>query len=295
MQNCPSCQAENPLNARFCNQCGSTLGDDADKSQPSTANYTPKHLADRIFMTRAAMQGERKRVTVLFADIKGSTKLAQEAGAEAWHGILDRFFSILSGAVHRYEGTVNQYTGDGIMALFGAPIAHEDHAQRACFAALEMQAEDRRFAEEMRLQKGLNLSMRVGLNTGEVIVGRIGDDLRMDYTAQGLTVNLAARMEHNCEPGRIYLSRYTARGVEGYFKLRDLGRMAVAGLDDPVEVYELEGTGSLRTRLDRSLARGGSQFVGRGLELASLIAALDRVRAGEGQVVAVVGNAGIGK
>lgn len=295
MQNCPSCQAENPLNARFCNQCGSKLGAEAEKSQPSTASYTPKHLADRIFKTRAAMQGERKRVTVLFADIKGSTKLAQEAGAEAWHGILDRFFSILSTAVHRYEGTVNQYTGDGIMALFGAPIAHEDHAQRACFAALEMQAEVRRFADEMRLQKGLNLSMRVGLNTGEVIVGRIGDDLRMDYTAQGLTVNLAARMEHICEPGRIYLSRYTARGVEGYFQLRDLGRMNVAGLDEPVEVYELQGTGNLRTRLDRSLARGGSQFVGRDMELASLIAALDRVRAGEGQVIAVVGNAGIGK
>ncbi|TXI05575.1 MAG: adenylate/guanylate cyclase domain-containing protein [Rhizobium sp.] len=295
MQTCPSCQSSNPLNARFCNQCGSKLDADAEKSRPSIVNYTPKHLADRIFKTRAAMQGERKRVTVLFADIKGSTKLAQEAGAEAWHGILDRFFSILSGAVHRYEGTVNQYTGDGIMALFGAPIAHEDHAQRACFAALEMQAEVRRFADEMRLQKGLNLSMRVGLNTGEVIVGRIGDDLRMDYTAQGLTVNLAARMEHICEPGLVYLSRYTARGVEGYFQLRDLGRMNVAGIDEPVEVYELEGTGSLRTRLDRSLARGGSQFVGRDTELASLIAALDRVRHGEGQVVAVVGNAGIGK
>ena len=295
MQNCPSCQAANPLNARFCNQCGAKLSADVEKTQPNIANYTPKHLADRIFKTRAAMQGERKRVTVLFADIKGSTKLAQEAGAEAWHGILDRFFSILSGSVHRYEGTVNQYTGDGIMALFGAPIAHEDHAQRACFAALEMQAEVRRFADEMRLKKGLNLSMRVGLNTGEVIVGRIGDDLRMDYTAQGLTVNLAARMEHICEPGRIYLSRYTARGVEGYFQLRDLGRMAVAGIDEPVEVYELEGTGALRTRLDRSLARGGSQFVGRDTELASLLAALDRVRQGEGQVVAVVGNAGIGK
>ena len=295
MQSCSSCHAENPLNARFCNQCGHRLGADADKPQPSVASYTPKHLAERIFKTRASMQGERKRVTVLFADIKGSTKLAQEAGAEAWHNILDRFFAILSAAVHRYEGTVNQYTGDGIMALFGAPIAHEDHAQRACFAALEMQAEVRRFADEMRLQKGLNLSMRVGLNTGEVIVGRIGDDLRMDYTAQGLTVNLAARMEHICEPGRIYLSRYTARGVEGYFQLRDLGRMSVAGVDEPVEVYELEGAGNLRTRLDRSLARGASHFVGRDVELGALVAALERVRAGEGQVVAVVGNAGIGK
>ncbi|TXH05192.1 MAG: adenylate/guanylate cyclase domain-containing protein [Nevskiaceae bacterium] len=293
MQTCPTCQASNPANARFCNQCGERLAEVA--SPPQVGSYTPKHLADRIFKGRAALQGERKRVTVLFADIKGSTKLAQEAGAEAWHGILDRFFSILSGAVHRYEGTVNQYTGDGIMALFGAPIAHEDHAQRACRAALEMQAEVRRFADELRLSRGLNLSMRVGLNTGEVIVGRIGDDLRMDYTAQGLTVNLAARMEHICEPGRVYLSRYTARGVEGYFELRDLGRMSVAGLDEPVEVYELIGTGALRTRLDRSLSRGGSEFVGRERELRTLLAALDRVRAGEGQVVAVVGNAGIGK
>ncbi|HVT35291.1 MAG TPA: adenylate/guanylate cyclase domain-containing protein, partial [Nevskiaceae bacterium] len=294
--NCPSCHAENPGTARFCNQCGARL-DQAPVPVPASVrqDYTPRHLADRILKNRGAMQGEKKRVTVLFCDIKGSTRLAQEAGAELWHAILDRFFSILSAAVHRYEGTVNQYTGDGIMALFGAPIAHEDHAQRACFAALQMQAEVRRFADELRLQKGLNLSMRVGLNTGEVIVGRIGDDLRMDYTAQGVTVNLAARMEHICEPGRIYLSRYTAALVEGYFRLRDLGRMSVAGVDDPVEVYELEGEGSLRTRLDRSLARGGSQFVGRDRELAALLAALDRVKAGDGQVVAVVGNAGIGK
>ncbi|MES2488817.1 MAG: adenylate/guanylate cyclase domain-containing protein, partial [Pseudomonadota bacterium] len=154
MQTCSSCQAANPVNARFCNQCGGKLSAETSSPQPNIASYTPKHLADRIFKSRAAMQGERKRVTILFADIKGSTKLAQEAGAEAWHGLLDRFFSILSGAVHRYEGTVNQYTGDGIMALFGAPIAHEDHAQRACFAALEMQAEVRRFADDLRLKKG---------------------------------------------------------------------------------------------------------------------------------------------
>ncbi|MGH8540653.1 MAG: adenylate/guanylate cyclase domain-containing protein [Stenotrophobium sp.] len=295
MQTCLSCHAENPPDARFCNQCGTSLGTAPKPAVAAAANYTPKHLAERILKSRAAMQGERKRVTVLFADIKGSTKLAQEAGAETWHDILDRFFAILAGAVHRYEGTVNQYTGDGIMALFGAPVAHEDHARRAGLAALEMQAEVRRYADELRLAKGLNLSMRVGLNTGEVIVGRIGDDLRMDYTAQGLTVNLAARMEHICEPGRIYLSRYTARGVEGYFKLRDLGKMAVAGLDEPVEVYELEGAGALKTRLDRSLARGGSRFVGREQELGVLLAALERVREGQGQVVAVVGNAGIGK
>jgi len=291
MPTCLSCNSPNPDGARFCNQCGQRL----DAAPAAPRSYTPRHLADQVLRNRAALQGERKRVTVLFADVKGSTRLAQEAGAELWHSILDRFFSILSAAVHRYEGTVNQYTGDGIMALFGAPVAHEDHASRACFAALEMQREVRRFADELRLSKGLNLSMRVGLNTGEVIVGRIGDDLRMDYTAQGHTVNLAARMEHICEPGRIYLTRLTARQVEGYFRLRELGPMQVSGVEEAVEVYELEGQNAGRTRLDLSLARAGSPFVGRERELGLLLSALDRVRGGDGQVVAVIGNAGIGK
>ncbi|HZP12006.1 MAG TPA: adenylate/guanylate cyclase domain-containing protein, partial [Nevskiaceae bacterium] len=291
---CGTCRSQNPDGAKFCNQCGSAIGAGAPVGD-ERKSYTPKHLVDRVLKSRSAIEGERKRVTVLFADIKGSTKLAEQAGAETWHTILDRFFSILTAAVHRYEGTVNQYTGDGIMALFGAPIAHEDHAQRACLAALTMQSELRTFADELRLKSGLNLSMRVGLNTGEVIVGRIGDDLRMDYTAQGLTVNLAARMEHICEPGRIYATRNTASLVEGYFKLRDLGEMSVQGSSAPVRVYEVEGEGQLKTRLSRSLARGGSRFIGRERELDALRAVLERARNGEGQVVAVVGNAGIGK
>jgi class 3 adenylate cyclase/tetratricopeptide (TPR) repeat protein len=295
MPTCPKCKAANPDGAKFCNQCGSRLAAAAAPAAPVRAGYTPKHLADKVLKARAAMQGERKRVTVLFADIKGSTRLAEEAGAEAWHGILDRFFAILSESVHRYEGTVNQYTGDGIMALFGAPVAHEDHAQRACLAALAMQAEVRKFADELRLRQGLNLTLRVGLNTGEVIVGRIGDDLRMDYTAQGHTVNLAARMEQICEPGHVYLTRNTAALVGGYFRLRDLGETPVAGVSQPVAVYDLEGEGPIRTRLERQLARIGSRFIGREQEMASLHAALARARAGEGQVVAVVGNAGIGK
>ena len=293
MTTCPTCATENPDAARFCNQCGGRL--DGGNAQAARQSYTPKHLAERILKQRSALRGEKKRVTVLFCDIKGSTRLAQQAGAEAWHGILDRFFGLLNSAVHRYEGTVNQYTGDGIMALFGAPLALEDHAQRACFAALEMQRELRRFADELRLTKGLNLTLRVGLNSGEVIVGAIGDDLRMDYTAQGHTVNLAARMEHICEPGHVYLSRDTARQVEGYFALRSLGQMQVEGLDEAVEVFDLEGTGSISTRLDRSLARGGSPFIGREAEIGSLLAALEKARGGEGQVVAVVGEAGIGK
>ena len=294
MPSCHNCDAANPDGARFCNQCGTRLGNEASAEAPRRV-YTPRHLVERVLNSRAALIGERKRVTVLFVDIKGSTRLAEQAGAEAWHLILDRYFTLLSGAVHRYEGTVNQYTGDGIMALFGAPLAHEDHAVRACFAALEMQRQVRLYADELRLSSGLNLSIRVGLNTGEVIVGAIGDDLRMDYTAQGLTVNLAARMEQICEPGRIYATRNTAALAEGYFRLRDLGEMAVAGMDLPLRVYEVEGEGTIKTRLERGLARGAACFVGREAERRQLRAALDEALAGRGQVVAVVGEAGIGK
>ena len=294
MPACHNCNTANPDGAKFCNECGARLGNDAAAEAPRRT-YTPRHLVERVLNSRAALIGERKRVTVLFVDIKGSTRLAQQAGAEAWHLILDRYFTLLSAAVHRYEGTVNQYTGDGIMALFGAPLAHEDHALRACFAALEMQRQVRRYADELRLSSGLNLSIRAGLNTGEVIVGAIGDDLRMDYTAQGLTVNLAARMENICEPGRIYATRNTAALAEGYFQLRDLGEMAVAGMDAPMRVYEVEGEGAAKTRLERGLARGAAQFVGREAERERLRAALAEARAGRGQVLAVVGDAGIGK
>jgi class 3 adenylate cyclase/tetratricopeptide (TPR) repeat protein len=234
-------------------------------------------------------------VTVLFADVKGSMDLAGQVDPEEWHRILNRFFEILTDGVHRFEGTVNQYTGDGIMALFGAPIAHEDHAQRACYAALHLSDELRRYANELRLERGLSFSTRMGLNSGEVVVGKIGDDLRMDYTAQGQTVGLAARMEQIAAPDRVYLSEQTAHLVEGFFDLRDLGATRVQGLTDAIHVYELEGIGALRTRLDRSRARGFSKFVGRSNEVASLEAALERAIEGHGQVVGVVGEAGVGK
>ncbi|MDB5985743.1 MAG: hypothetical protein JWR16_796 [Nevskia sp.] len=296
MPTCTFCNAVNVEAARFCNQCGNrlALGQAVQTAEP-VRNYTPKHLADKILQSRAALIGERKRVTVLFADIKSSTALAEQAGAEAWHTILDRYFAIIGAAVHRFEGTINQYTGDGVMALFGAPLALEDHAQRACLAAVEAQREVRRYADELRLSAGLNFSMRVGLNSGEVIVGRIGDDLRMDYTAQGLTVNLAARMEHICEPGQIYCTRATAALVEGYIGLRDLGETAVAGASQPIRVYAVEGEGAIRSRLERGLARGSSAFIGRDAELAQLRDALEQARVGHGSVVALVGDAGIGK
>ena len=291
---CQNCRADNPEGARFCNQCGRRLGAD-ELPEQGRRIYTPQHLADRVLNSRAAMIGERKRVTVLFVDIKGSTRMAEQAGAEVWHQILDRYFSLLGAAVHRYEGTVNQYTGDGIMALFGAPLALEDHASRACLAALEIQRTMRAYADELRLSLGVNLSTRAGLNSGEVIVGAIGDDLRMDYTAQGLTVNLAARMEQICEPGRIYATRNTALLTEGYFRLRDLGEMTVAGSEAPLRVYEVEGEGATRTRLERGMARGATRLVGREHEREQLRAAMREVAAGRGQVVSVEGEAGIGK
>jgi class 3 adenylate cyclase len=202
--------------------------------------------------------------------------LAEQVDPEEWHKIMDRFFAILSEGVHRFEGTINQYTGDGVMALFGAPIAHEDHAQRACYAALHLQQELRRYADEMRVERGLNFSVRMGLNSGEVVVGKIGDDLRMDYTAQGHTVGLAARMEQLADAGKALLTEHTAKLAPGYFALRDLGATRIKGLSEPLHVFELEGLGRVRTRLDVSLARGFTKFVGRQSEMAVLEAALEQ-------------------
>jgi predicted ATPase/class 3 adenylate cyclase len=222
-------------------------------------------------------------------------ELAESLDPEEWHRILDRFFHILAEGVHRFEGTVNQYTGDGIMALFGAPIAHEDHAQRACYAALHLSDTLRRYTNELRLSRGLSFSVRVGLNSGEVVVGKIGDDLRMDYTAQGAIVGLAARMQEMAEPGKAYATEHTARLAAGYFRFSELGPMAVKGVREPVRVHEIEGVGALRTRFDASRARGLARFVGRADEMGVLDAALVRTREGHGQVVGVVAEAGVGK
>ena len=199
---CAACGAKNQPGERFCGECGKPLADAAKEStQRDPRSYTPKHLAEKILTSRSALEGERKQVTILFADVKGSTELASELDPEEWHGIMDRFFQILAEGVHRFEGTVNEYRGDGIMALFGAPIAHEDHAQRACYSALHLREALRRYADELRIGKGISFSVRMGLNSGEVVVGKIGDDLRMDYTALGHTANLAARMEQIAAAG----------------------------------------------------------------------------------------------
>jgi class 3 adenylate cyclase/tetratricopeptide (TPR) repeat protein len=258
-------------------------------------SYTPPHLAEKILTSRSALEGERKQVTVLFADLKGSMELLADRDPEEARQLLDPVLERMMAAVHRYEGTVNQVMGDGIMALFGAPIAHEDHAVRACYAALAMQAAIRRYSEDLRRTQGLEVQIRVGLNSGEVVVRTIGNDLHMDYTAVGQTTHLAARMEQLALPGTIRLATATVRLAEGFIEVQALGPVPVKGLAEPVEVYELVRAGPARSRLQAAVARGLTRFVGRDTELEQLRQALARAGAGQGQVVAGVGEAGVGK
>jgi class 3 adenylate cyclase/tetratricopeptide (TPR) repeat protein len=257
--------------------------------------YTPPYLAEKILTARHALEGERKQVTVLFADLKGSTELIADLDPEAARQLLDPALHHMMEAVHRYEGTVNQVLGDGIMALFGAPVAHEDHAARACYAALAMQAAMRRYAEEVRHSHGLEMQARVGLNSGEVVVRSIGNDLHMDYSAVGQTTHLAARMEQLAPPGSIRLTAATLRLAEGLVQVNALGQFPVRGVTEPVEVFELVGASAIRRRLQASAARGLTRFVGRQQEMAALQQALEQARTAHGQVVALVGEAGVGK
>src|SRR5712691_4527144 len=218
--------------------------------------YTPPYLAEKILTSRRAMEGERKQVTVLFADLNGSTELIRDLDPEQAQAILDPALHTMMDAVHRYEGTVNQVLGDGIMALFGAPVAHEDHAVRACYAALAMQDALRRYADQVRRTHGLTVQMRVGVNAGDVVVRAIGNDLHMDYSAVGLTTVLAARMEQLATPGSILLTAATLRLVEGYVEVTPLGPMPVKGVDEPIDVFELLRAGPVRSRLQAAVARG---------------------------------------
>jgi class 3 adenylate cyclase/tetratricopeptide (TPR) repeat protein len=263
--------------------------------QQAPLAYTPSYLAEKILTTRSALEGERKQVTVLFADLKGSMELLADRDPEEARQLLDPVLERMMAAVHRYEGTVNQVMGDGIMALFGAPIAHEDHAVRACYAALAMQEAVGQYAEGVRRQQGLDVQMRVGLNSGEVVVRSIGNDLHMDYSAVGQTTHLAARMEQLARPGSTLLTMETLRLVEGLVRVTALGPVPVRGLDAPVEVFELVGASALRGRFQARVAGGLTRFVGRDHELDTLHQALQQADVGHGQVVAMVGEAGVGK
>jgi class 3 adenylate cyclase len=265
--------------------------------QPDTAplTYTPPHLAEKILTSRSALEGERKQVTVLFADLKGSMELLADRDPEEARQLLDPVLEQMMAAVHRYEGTVNQVMGDGIMALFGAPITHEDHAVRACYAALRLQETVKQYAAEVQRTHGVPIQMRVGLNSGEVVVRSIGSDLHMDYTAVGQTTHLAARMEQMAMPGAILITPAVLGLVEGFVQVTALGAMPVRGLRDPVEVYEVTGAGMVRSRLQAATARGLTRFVGRQPELTALQQTLEQAGTGHGQFVALIGEAGVGK
>ena len=293
---CPSCASSLPVGARFCSDCGRAVtASVAPALLGPPATYTPRRLADRILNDRRVLEGQRKTVTVLFADLRGSMELIADRDPDDAREILDEVVPIMMDAVHRYEGTVNQVMGDGIMAIFGAPVALEDHAVRACYAALRMQENMQRWAEEARRALGIGVAIRIGLNSGDVVVRAIGNDLRMDYTAVGRATHLAARFEQMAAPGTILLSGETAALAAGFIETRALGPVPVRGLTGMVLAYELVAATIVRTRLQRAAAQGFTRFVGRGQEMEALRRAAHEARRGHGRAVVVVGEAGVGK
>jgi class 3 adenylate cyclase/predicted ATPase len=309
---CARCGFENLPRAKFCGECGMLLtrqskvedrpGSRLQVLDSPPISYTPPHLAERIRAEQAAMtargitDGERKTITALFADLKGSTALIEGLDPEEARALIDPALQLMMDAVHRYEGYVAQALGDGIFALFGAPLAHEDHPQRALYAALCMQEEMRRYSDQLRRAGRAPLQLRVGINTGEVVVRSIHkEELHTDYVPVGRSTNLAARMEQLANPGTILVTEYTHKLTEGYCEFKPLGATTVKGVEAPLNVYELLGAGPLRTRLQIAARRGLSRFVGRRHELEQLRQAFARAKAGQGQVVGVMGEPGMGK
>ncbi|MEJ2363097.1 MAG: adenylate/guanylate cyclase domain-containing protein [Deltaproteobacteria bacterium] len=320
---CSKCQFENPEKAKYCVQCGKILGFHCYKCGAVTPggakfcmecghrfkepykkqildytrpkSYTPKFLADKILTTRSSIEGERKLVTVLFADVANYTYVADKLDPEEVHQIMDGIFRILLDEIHRFEGTVNQFTGDGIMALFGAPVAHEDHAQRACHAALSIQKSIRYYGSRIKDRWKVDFSMRIGLNSGLVVVGSIGDDLRMDYTAIGDTTNLAARMEGVAEPGTILVSKDTYRLAKDFFAFQPHKTVEVKGKSEPQKTFQLIRARRVRTRIGAMQARGLTPLAGRKNSMAALQEVYANVKTGAGQVVGLVGEPGVGK
>ena len=299
---CARCAHENAAGVKFCGECGARL-DGAPDAAPAAAtdrygspeSYTPKHLAEKILTSSSAMAGERKGVTVMFADVSDFTPMSERLDPEEVHAIMDRAFGVILNQVHRYEGTVNQFLGDGVMALFGAPLAHEDHAHRALSAALAIQADLKPLADEVRTLHGIEFRMRMGINTGFVVVGAIGKDLRMDYTAVGDTTNLAARLLGIAGPGQIVVSRRTQHLRDGFFVFDELGEFRLKGKAEPVRAYALRREISGRTRLEVSRERGLTPMVDRERELTNLIAIYHRAAAGDGAVALLAGEPGVGK
>jgi len=296
---CTACGRRLVAGSKFCDSCGALAlavtprGSAGPFSAPS--NYTPNHLREKILKHGAALEGERKQVTILFVDVLGFTSLSEQRDPEDIHAFMTRAFDLMLGEVHRYEGTVNQFLGDGIMALFGAPIAHEDHAQRAVHAALGIRSVLQKYDEELRRRQGITFQIRQGLNTGLVVVGRIGSDLRMDYTAVGDTTNVAARLQQAADPERVVISQATYRVVSGYFYTRPLGSLTLKGKADPVDAWEVISARTPRTRFEVESEQGLTPFVGRERELGVLMECFEKARSGHGQIVFLVGEPGIGK
>src|SRR6185312_391917 len=299
---CPQCGTENPPGFKFCGECGSPLETTKEEMPipeacptPAAQSYTPSHLAIQILQSKSALEGERKQVTVLFCDLVGSTSLAERLGPETMYLLLNRFFELALSEVHRYEGTINQFLGDGFMALFGAPIAHEDHARRAALAALGLRKLLGEHHAELGDRGGVELRFRMGINTGWVVVGGIGDQLRRDYTAIGDTTNLAARLQQLAEPGAILVSEDTSRFLQGSARLEPLPPMQVKGKEALILAFRLLGVGLLQSE-DAVLGSAvRSPFVGRRREMAVLEELRERAAAGEGQVVGIAAEAGSGK
>ena len=300
---CKKCGFKNPDDFSFCGKCGDSLQQVSDTSKINRTgpkaytpkSYTPEHLADKILTTRSSIEGERKFVTVLFADVANYTSISEKLDPEEVHQIMDGCFKILMDEIHQYEGTINQFTGDGVMALFGAPVSHEDHAQRACYAAITIQSALDKYEKEMEARYDTRFKMRIGINSGLVVVGSIGNDLRMDYTAVGDTTNLAARMESKAKPGTIILSENTQKLVKDFFELEAIGEITVKGKKQLQKTFQLMGTGSVGTRIGASIAKGLTRFVGRKNSITTLMKAFDKIQSGSGQVIGIVGEAGVGK
>jgi class 3 adenylate cyclase/ribosomal protein L40E len=302
---CPRCNSSNPPQFKFCGECGSQLPLPSkpipkelsfDEKLAKIQKYLPGGLTEKILSQRGKIEGERRQVTVLFADMQGFTSLVEKVGPEQAYAIMDQVYEILIHKVHDYEGTINEMTGDGIVALFGAPIALEDAPQRAIRSALAIHREITKFNDQWKQEKGMSpIRMRIGIHTGPVVVGTLGNDLRVEFKAVGDTVNLASRMEGLAEPGSTYLTEDTFKLIEGLFRFEGLGERQVKGKEKPIRIYRAIALSTSRTRFDVSAERGLTPFVGRQRERELLLDAFERARQGRGQAVSIVSEAGMGK
>jgi class 3 adenylate cyclase len=293
---CPKCGAENPPGKRFCGDCGTALAGSAFAQSPASSLSAPAIALSAEPTTPATAEGERKTVTALFADIKGSTELMEDLDPEEARVIIDPALKLMIDAVRRYDGYVVQSTGDGIFALFGAPLAHEDHPQRALYTAMRMRDELRRYSARLVADGGNPIQGRIGVNTGEIVVRNIETgDRQVEYTPIGHTVNLASRMQAVAPIGSIAATDSTRRLCEGYFMFAALGPTRMRGVSEPVEVHEVTGLGQLKTRLQAAIRRGLSRFVGRAREMEAMRHAADLAKNGNGQIVAAIGEPGVGK